>query len=230
MIILTRESINHCLELNDNIEFNEVEVDGGFVVYSSEVFKNFDSFLELYELFPVLPSSQYESGNPFMVQSFPGIVAEAFINLTLKHTEIIEKYSCSKMSSIRGNVTQNNKIVCHKSSILPHIDNAYLNKSLVCNFWVNVSDGDGTQLWKFDDSPVENYEFSKYKESCLNDKTMINFYNYEGNDRFTKNYFISAKNNTCCFYYSNLLHTAVINNDNTLRCSIVSWYELEEKQ
>ena len=230
MIILDRETVDYCLELNDNIEFNTVEIDGGVVVYSSEVFKNFDSFLELYELFPVLPSSQYESSNPLMIQTFPGIIVEPFINLTLKYIETTKKYSNLQMLQLRGNVAQNNKIICHINSILPHIDCEGSDNGLVCNFWVNVSDGDGTQLWKFDGIPIGNDEFSKYKELYANDNNMVIFYNYEGDDRFTKNYFIPAKNNTCCFYYPNLLHSAVINNDDTLRCSIVSWYGLEEKQ
>lgn len=228
MIFYDRDTINQALELNDNIQFEIIEFDDGVLVNSSEIFKNYEKFLELYSSFPVLPSSEFNNKNMFMVQKFPSIIRCAFLKISKLCVEnILPNLQISNISGCRGNVGRYDILKSRIFSIFPHVDSDS-NYNLVCNYWVNVSTGDGTQFWKCD-KIKNNDDISKYVDSQYDSNLIKDWYNIQETDDLKKTYFCPAKNNTCIFYFSNLLHSPVINEDNNLRCSIVSWYDLKDK-
>jgi len=228
MITFDRNTVDYALELNDNIEFEIVNFGKDSLVKSSEIFKNYENFLQLYSSLPIFPSSG-NNNNMFMEQAIPSIVSDIFktitnkcITQTLPKLEMIENYA-----ECRSNVGQYSKLKSKTSSILPHMDHSN-NFQIVCNYWVNVNQGDGTQFWEcdkiksFDD--LLNYRHPNYDLT----KTK-NWFNLKEDNDFKKTYFSIAINNTCVFYFSKLLHSPVINENDYLRCSIVAWYDLKEK-
>ena len=226
MIFYDRETIVNALEFNDNIKFEVINVDDVSIIQSTEIFKNYENFLELYSSFPVLPSSP-NTNNPFMEQSFSNIIEDSFsiiaemcIKKTLPKMKILNRRDC------RSNVGQYSKLKSPISSIFPHLDTDH-NFQMVCNYWVNVSHGDGTQLWECDQIKTD-HDLLEYRNSHFDVNLVLNWFNIEESYDLKKKYFIKAKNNTCIFYFSNILHSPVINEDDKLRCSIVSWYDLVE--
>lgn len=228
MIFYDKETINRALELNENIQFEVVNFNTGTVVKSSKIFKNYEDFLSLYSTFPVVPSTEKNNKNLFMVQKFPNVINESFIEVTelcVQKTLTALEIDC--MKSLRGNVGQYSKLKSPMYSIFPHLDSNN-NFSMVCNYWVNVNNGDGTQFWSFeggnDPKKHEEYIIKNYGYESIYD-----WYNIQETKELKKVYFLPAENNTCVFYFSNLLHSPVINETDLLRCSIVSWYHLKKK-
>ena len=228
MIFYDRETINHALELNENIEFEVIDFDGGSHVRSSEIFKNYEKFLYLYSTFPVLPSTKQNNANMFMVQKFSNIIEELFLEVTeLCLEKTLPFFKIYDQKEVRGNVGQYSKMSSTYNSIFPHMDNEF-NYNVVCNYWVNVNDGDGTQFWKCDKIKTENDRIEYIENSKIDLTKTYNWFNIQEINDLKKVYFSPAKNNTCVFYFSNLLHSPVINRQDNLRCSIVSWYDLKE--
>ena len=227
MIFYDRETINRALEINDDIQFQVISIGDTRVVKSTEIFKNYGSFLEMYSVFPTFPSSP-ETNNPFMEQSFCSVVQYAFKNITKKCVEqTLPVLDVLRVTECRGNVGQYSKLKSTISSIFPHFDNEN-NFQMVCNYWVNVNPGDGTQIWECD--KITDYKsLREYRSDHFDEDVNLSWFNIEESDDLKKKYLIEAKNNTCIFYFSNILHSPVINEDDKLRCSIVSWYELGEK-
>lgn len=228
MIFYDRETIEHALELNDNIIFEVFNFDGGAVVKSSQIFKNYGDFLSLYDTIPVVPSTEKNNANPFMVQKFPNIIEDVFLKITkLCVQNTLTAMEVDGRRFVRGNVGQYSKLKSPMYSIFPHRDSDE-NYQMVCNYWVNVNEGDGTQFWELDvvNDTKANSEYIEKHYDCTN---QFNWYNIQEYKKLKKKYFLPAENNTCAFYFSNLLHSPVINESDLLRCSIVSWYNLKEK-
>lgn len=230
MIFYDRETVNHALEFNDDIEFNVISLNDMQLVYTSEIFKNYEYFLDLYTKFPVLPSSGSDvTNNLFMDQRFPNIIENTFLRLTEMCVEkTLPVLKIKNQTEFRGNIGQYSKLSSSYNSIFPHMDTEF-NYSMVCNYWVNVNPGDGTQFWDCEEIKTENDRIEYIKKNKIDLKKLYNWYNIEEDNSLKKKYFAEAKNNTCFFYFSNILHSPVINEDDNLRCSLVSWYNLVEK-
>lgn len=199
------------------IEYHPYHDNWGYWVVKN-IFKYPEKYANFFSNFPVFLNNETSKYNGFYKQIYPELLMNPlyefvryFNKCVLDHTRRIKILECISYSNIYFPNDRKPKFTLFNTT--PHTDVVDIfNNNIVANFWISNGDNGGTSFWEFEGNPIYSEDFSKYRNSIIDEESKDNYINYNNDSKFKKVAQSNNKFNSVVIYNGIQIHSPFVSN------------------